>query len=83
MSKINEIIVLQIPDKVDPCTAYLLDNGDGTHDRYVSDEDGNLSKQSSNNSNGIDQENIPKLISLTLEDLEMTFKNTEKEINQE
>ena len=44
MSKINEIIVSQLPDKVDPCTAYLLDNGDGTHDRYVSDEDGNLSK---------------------------------------
>ena len=45
MSKINEIIVLQIPDKGDPCTAYLLDNGDGTHDRYVSDENGNISKQ--------------------------------------
>ena len=45
MSKINEIIVLQIPDIGDPRTAYLLDNGDGTHDRYVSDEDGNLSKQ--------------------------------------
>ena len=49
MSKINEIIVSQLPiqSKVEPCTAYLLDNGDGTHDRYVSDEDGNLSKQSS------------------------------------
>ena len=45
MSKINEIIVLQIPDIGDPRTAYLLDNGDGTHDRYVSDEDGNISKQ--------------------------------------
>ena len=45
MSKINEIIVLQIPDIGDPYTAYLLDNGDGTHDRYVSDEDGNISKQ--------------------------------------
>ena len=45
MSKINEIIVLQIPDIGDPRTAYLLDNGDGTHDRYVSDEDGKLSKQ--------------------------------------
>ena len=47
MSKLNEIIVLQIPDKGDPCTAYLLDNGDGTHDRYVSDENGNISKQES------------------------------------
>ena len=48
MSKINEIIVSQLPtqSEVLPCTAYLLDNGDGTHDRYVSDEDGNLSKQS-------------------------------------
>ena len=45
MSKINEIIVSQIPDKGEPCTAYLLDNGDGTHDRYVSDENGNISKQ--------------------------------------
>ena len=46
MSKLNEIIVLQLPiqSEVKPCTAYLLDNGDGTHDRYVSDEDGNLSK---------------------------------------
>ena len=48
MSKLNEIIVSQLPtqSEVLPCTAYLLDNGDGTHDRYVSDEDGNLSKQS-------------------------------------
>ena len=47
MSKLNEIIVSQLPiqSEVKPCTAYLLDNGDGTHDRYVSDEDGNLSKQ--------------------------------------
>lgn len=84
MSKLNEIIVSQLPtqSEVLPCTAYLLDNGDGTHDRYVSDEDRNLSKQSSNNSNGIDQENIPKLISLTLEDLGMTSENTEEEINQ-
>ena len=46
MSKLNEIIVSQLPiqSEVKPCTAYLLDNGDGTHDRYVSDEDGNLSK---------------------------------------
>ena len=46
MSKLNEIIVSQLPtqSEVLPCTAYLLDNGDGTHDRYVSDEDGNLSK---------------------------------------
>ena len=79
MSKLNEIIVSQLPtqSEVLPCTAYLLDNGDGTHDRYVSDEDGNLSKQSS-----IDQENIPKLITLTLEDLGMTSSNTEEEINQ-
>ena len=48
MSKLNEIIVSQLPtqSEVLPCTAYLLDNGDGTHDRYVSDEDGILSKQS-------------------------------------
>lgn len=48
MSKLNEIIVSQLPiqSEVKPCTAYLLDNGDGTHDRYVSDEDGILSKQS-------------------------------------
>ena len=46
MSKLNEIIVSQLPtqSEVLPCTAYLLDNRDGTHDRYVSDEDGNLSK---------------------------------------
>ena len=46
MSKLNEIIVSQLPiqSEVKSCTAYLLDNGDGTHDRYVSDEDGNLSK---------------------------------------
>ena len=46
MSKLNEIIVSQLPiqSEVKPCTAYLLDNSDGTHDRYVSDEDGNLSK---------------------------------------
>ena len=46
MSKLNEIIISQLPiqSEVKPCTAYLLDNGDGTHDRYVSDEDGNLSK---------------------------------------
>ena len=84
MSKLNEIIVLQLPTQLEvlPCTAYLLDNRDGTHDRYVSDEDGNLSKQSSNNSNGIDQENIPKLVNITLEDLGMTSENTEEEINQ-
>ena len=47
MSKLNEIIVSQLPtqSKVKPCTAYLLDNSDGTHDRYVSDEDGNISIQ--------------------------------------
>ena len=47
MSKLNEIIVSQLPtqSEVLPCTAYLLDNRDGTHDRYVSDEDGNISKQ--------------------------------------
>ena len=47
MSKLNEIIVSQLPtqSEVLPCTAYLLDNGDGTHDRYVSDENGNISKQ--------------------------------------
>ena len=47
MSKLNEIIVSQLPiqSEVKPCTAYLLDNGDGTHDRYVSDENGNISKQ--------------------------------------
>lgn len=46
MSKLNEIIVSQLPtqSEVLPCTAYLIDNGDGTHDRYVSDDDGNLSK---------------------------------------
>ena len=46
MSKLNEIIVSQLPieSEVKPCTAYLLDNGDGTHDRYVSDENGNISK---------------------------------------
>ena len=47
MSKLNEIIVSQLPiqSEIKPCTAYLLYNGDGTHDRYVSDEDGNISKQ--------------------------------------
>ena len=81
MSKINEIIVLQIPDKVDPCTAYLLDNGDGTHDRYVSDENGNISKQAGGGSS-LDQDNIPKVVNITLTDLGMTSENTEAEINQ-
>ena len=81
MSKINEIIVLQIPDKVDPCTAYLLDNGDGTHDRYVSDENGNISKQAGGGSS-LDQDNIPKVVNITLTDLGMTSENTEEEINQ-
>ena len=64
-----------------PRNAYLLPKEEGTHERWVTDDNGAISKQAGSGSS-LDQDNIPRLITLTLDDLGMTSSNTEAEINQ-
>lgn len=64
-----------------PRNAYLLPKEDGTHERWVTDDNGVISKQAGSGSS-LDQDNIPKVVTLTLEDLGMTSSNTGEEINQ-
>ena len=65
----------------EPKNAYLLPQEDGTHERWVTDDNGVISKQAGSGGS-LDQDNIPKVVTVTLEDLGMTSSNTEEEINQ-
>lgn len=44
MAKLKEIIVPQLPQNPEPCTAYALDHADGTYTRYLTDNKGDIRK---------------------------------------